>query len=85
MNNGLLQDKATSAQIATIFGAVANPLLAIRQVQIDRRFLSISGDVCCHEKSLEPPVLDKWKAWASIAQKVSMPRLSCIRNILASP
>ncbi|KAF2767163.1 FMN-linked oxidoreductase [Teratosphaeria nubilosa] len=48
-------------------------LLITGQVQIDRRFLSIAGDVCTHEKSLEPQVLDKWKTWARIAQKDGTP------------
>ncbi|TKA50510.1 hypothetical protein B0A55_11920, partial [Friedmanniomyces simplex] len=41
--------------------------------QIDRRFLSIAGDVCCHEGSLELETLDLWKEWARIAQKEGTP------------
>ena len=48
-------------------------LLITGQVQIDRRFLSIAGDVCCHEKSLEPEVLARWKEWARIAQRNDTP------------
>lgn len=40
-------------------------LLITGQVQVDRRFLSIAGDVCTHERSLKPEVLEKWKTWAS--------------------
>ena len=48
-------------------------LLITGQVQIDRRFFSIAGDVCCHEKSLEPEVMAKWKEWARIAQNEGTP------------
>jgi 2,4-dienoyl-CoA reductase-like NADH-dependent reductase (Old Yellow Enzyme family) len=48
-------------------------LLITGQVQVDRRFLSIAGDVCTHERSLEPDVLDKWKQWAQIAQQDGTP------------
>ncbi|TKA28089.1 hypothetical protein B0A54_16061 [Friedmanniomyces endolithicus] len=48
-------------------------LLITGQVQIDRRFLSIAGDVCCHEGSLEPDTLGLWKEWARIAQKDGTP------------
>jgi 2,4-dienoyl-CoA reductase-like NADH-dependent reductase (Old Yellow Enzyme family) len=48
-------------------------LLITGQVQVDRRFLSIAGDVCTHERSLEPDVLDKWKQWANIAQQDGAP------------
>jgi 2,4-dienoyl-CoA reductase-like NADH-dependent reductase (Old Yellow Enzyme family) len=48
-------------------------LLITGQVQIDRRFFSIAGDVCTHERSLDPEVLDKWKRWAKTAQKNGTP------------
>ena len=48
-------------------------LLITGQVQIDRRFLSIAGDVCCHERSPEPEVLALWKEWAQTAQKDGTP------------
>lgn len=48
-------------------------LLITGQVQVDRRFLSIAGDVCTHERSLDPDVLDKWKQWARIAQQDGTP------------
>lgn len=48
-------------------------LLITGQVQVDRRFLSIAGDVCTHERSLESEVLDKWKQWAKIAQQNETP------------
>jgi 2,4-dienoyl-CoA reductase-like NADH-dependent reductase (Old Yellow Enzyme family) len=48
-------------------------LLITGQVQVDRRFLSIAGDVCTHERSLEPDVLNKWKQWAKIAQQDGTP------------
>ncbi len=48
-------------------------LIITGQVQVDRRFLSIAGDVVCHERSLEAAVLYKWKAWAKIAQKDGTP------------
>lgn len=48
-------------------------LLITGQVQVDRRFLSIAGDVCCHEGSVKPEILEKWKQWATIAQKDGTP------------
>ena len=48
-------------------------LLITGQVQIDRRYFSIAGDVCCHERSPEPEILEKWKQFAEIAQKDGTP------------
>ncbi|MCJ1308426.1 hypothetical protein MMC25_002079 [Agyrium rufum] len=48
-------------------------LIITGQVQIDIRFLSIKGDVVCHDKSLEEPYLSKWKTWAEIAQAHGTP------------
>ena len=48
-------------------------LLITGQVQIDIRFLSIKGDVVCHEKSLDEPHISKWKRWAQIAQANGTP------------
>lgn len=48
-------------------------LLLTGQVQIDIRFLSIAGDVVCHDKSLEEPAIGKWKEWAQIAQSNGTP------------
>lgn len=54
-------------------------LLITDQVQVDRRFLSVACDVCTHEQSLEPDVLDRWKQWAKIAQQDGTP---CIVQIV---
>lgn len=43
-------------------------LLITGQVQVDIRFFSIAGDVCCHSGATEEPVLSQWKEWAQIAQ-----------------
>lgn len=43
------------------------------QVQVDIRFLSIAGDVVVRKESLEPPVLDLWKEWATVAQANGTP------------
>lgn len=48
-------------------------LLITGQVQVDIRFFSIAGDVCCHPGSTDPEVLAKWKEWASIAQANGTP------------
>jgi 2,4-dienoyl-CoA reductase-like NADH-dependent reductase (Old Yellow Enzyme family) len=48
-------------------------LLITGQVQVDRRYFSVAGDVCTHERSLEPDVIDKWKQWAKIAQQDGTP------------
>lgn len=48
------------------------------QVQVDRRYFSIAGDTCCHERSLEPEILEKWKIWAKTAQAAGTP---CIVQI----
>lgn len=48
-------------------------LLITGQVQVDRRFLSVPGDVCTHPRSLESEILQKWKEWAGIAQKEGTP------------
>jgi 2,4-dienoyl-CoA reductase-like NADH-dependent reductase (Old Yellow Enzyme family) len=48
-------------------------LIITGQVQVDRRFLSIAGDVCTHEKSRDPEVFAKWEQWASIAQRSGTP------------
>lgn len=48
-------------------------LLLTGQVQVDIRFLSIAGDVVCHEGSLEEPILSKWKEWAKVAQSGGTP------------
>ena len=48
-------------------------LIITGQVQVDIRFLSIAGDVVCHDKALTEPVLRKWKEWASIAQSAGTP------------
>nr|OQO22164.1 hypothetical protein B0A51_08367 [Rachicladosporium sp. CCFEE 5018] len=53
-------------------------LITTGQVQVDRRFLSIAGDVCVHEKSLKPDVLAIWKQWAKTAQSEGTP---CIVQI----
>ena len=48
-------------------------LIITGQVQIDIRFLSIAGDVVCHDKALEEPHFSKWKQWADIAQSGGTP------------
>ena len=48
-------------------------LLITGQVQIDIRFLSIQGDVVCHEQALEEPHFSKWKRWAAISQEKGTP------------
>jgi 2,4-dienoyl-CoA reductase-like NADH-dependent reductase (Old Yellow Enzyme family) len=48
-------------------------LLITGQVQIDSRYFSIAGDVCCHEDSLSELILSLWREWASIAQKYGTP------------
>jgi 2,4-dienoyl-CoA reductase-like NADH-dependent reductase (Old Yellow Enzyme family) len=48
-------------------------LLITGQVQVDLRFLSIAGDVCVHPGSTDPEVMEKWKQWATIAQKNGTP------------
>ncbi|KAL6243105.1 hypothetical protein RBB50_010205 [Rhinocladiella similis] len=50
-------------------------MLLTGQVQVDMRFFSIPGDVCCHEGSLTEPVLSRWKEWAKIAQQGGTPCL----------
>lgn len=40
---------------------------------MDIRFLSVPGDVVVRKESLQPPVLDAWKEWASIAQSKGTP------------
>lgn len=45
------------------------------QVQIDIRFLSIKGDVVCHDKALREPHFSKWKQWAELAQAGGTPCL----------
>ncbi|KAK5194359.1 hypothetical protein LTR92_005601 [Exophiala xenobiotica] len=44
-------------------------MLLTGQVQVDLRFFSIPGDVCCHAGSVSDPVLSKWKEWARIPQQ----------------
>ncbi|MCJ1405093.1 hypothetical protein MMC11_008319 [Xylographa trunciseda] len=48
-------------------------LIITGQVQIDIRYLSIKGDVVCHEHSLKEPHFSKWKRWAKIAQARGSP------------
>lgn len=48
-------------------------LIITGQVQIDLRFFSIAGDVCCHRGSTEESILSLWKEWAQIAQKDGTP------------
>ncbi|MCJ1294979.1 hypothetical protein MMC34_006539 [Xylographa carneopallida] len=48
-------------------------LIITGQVQIDTRYLSIKGDVVCHEHALEEPHFGKWKRWAQIAQAKGTP------------
>lgn len=69
---------AAFANLYTTWAAAQYGLLITGQVQIDQRFLSVAGDVCTHPGSLDPPVLAKWKEWASIAQAHGTP---CIVQI----
>lgn len=48
-------------------------IIVTGQVQIDIRFLSIAGDVVCHDKSLAEPHISKWKEWAQIAKSGGTP------------
>ncbi|KAK5002619.1 hypothetical protein LTR60_007054 [Cryomyces antarcticus] len=48
-------------------------LIITGQVQVDIRYLSIAGDVVCHDKALEEPHFSKWKRWAKIAQSGGTP------------
>ena len=48
-------------------------LIITGQVQVDIRFLSIKGDVVCHDKALEEPYIGKWRRWAEIAQQKGTP------------
>lgn len=48
-------------------------LIITEQVQIDIRYLSIKGDVVCHENSMKEPHLSKWKRWATISQEMGTP------------
>lgn len=48
-------------------------LIITGQVQIDIRYLSIKGDVVCHEDSLKEPHFSKWKQWAKISQEAGTP------------
>lgn len=48
-------------------------LIITGQVQIDLRFLSIAGDVVCHEGSEEEATMAKWKRWAEIAKSAGTP------------
>ena len=51
-------------------------LIITGQVQIDPRYFSIAGDVCCREESLsDPAILGMWKEWASIAQSEGTPAI----------
>ncbi|KAK0254486.1 hypothetical protein B0A54_13004 [Friedmanniomyces endolithicus] len=63
----------TFTNLYSLWARSSYGLLITGQVQIDRRFLSIAGDVCCHEGSLEPETLGLWKEWARIAQKDGTP------------
>lgn len=57
----------------TQWAAADYGLIITGQVQIDIRFLSVTGDVVCHDKSLEAPHIAKWKRWAEIAQSKGTP------------
>ena len=48
-------------------------LIITGQVQIDIRYLSIEGDVVCHDKALEEPHFSMWKRWATVAQQGGTP------------
>ncbi|KAI9694717.1 MAG: hypothetical protein M1822_000333 [Bathelium mastoideum] len=48
-------------------------LLITGQVQVDIRYFSIAGDVCCHSGSTEEPAFSMWKEWAQVAQKNGTP------------
>lgn len=48
-------------------------LIITGQVQIDIRYLSIKGDVVCHEHSLAQPHFNGWMRWAAIAQAKGTP------------
>lgn len=50
-------------------------LIITGQVQVDRRFLSIAGDVVVHENSLEEEHFGSWKRWAEISQSQGTPTI----------
>lgn len=58
-----------------VWGKAKYGLIITGQVQIDLRFLSIAGDVVCHDKSLEEEHLAKWKEWAKISQEDGTPAI----------
>lgn len=65
---------ATFHKLYTRWAEAQYGLIITGQVQIDRRFLSIAGDVCCHERSRpDPAVFAKWTEWARISQKDGTP------------
>ena len=57
----------------TQWAAADYGLIITGQVQIDIRYLSIKGDVVCHENALQEPHFSKWKRWAQIAQANGTP------------
>lgn len=48
-------------------------LIITGQGQVDIRFLSIAGDVVCHDKAFDVEHFKKWKEWAEIAQSGGTP------------
>ena len=57
----------------TTWASAQYGLIITGQVQIDSRYFSVAGDVCCHKDSGKEPILGMWKEWASIAQKDGTP------------
>lgn len=71
-------DPPIDAGFRSLYGTWARSgygLLVTGQVQIDRRFLSVPGDVVVHEQSLAAPHLGRWRAWAAVAQAHGTPCL----------
>lgn len=64
---------STFQNLYSLWAEAQYGLIITGQVQIDRRFFSIAGDVCCHERSPGAEVLEVWKRWAEIAQSRGTP------------
>lgn len=50
-------------------------LIITGQVQVDIRFLSITGDVVVHDESMEPEHFEKWKEWAAVSKRHGTPSI----------
>lgn len=64
---------ATFSNLYSLWARSQYGLIITGQVQIDRRFLSIAGDVCIHSRSQSQEVMALWTEWARISQKDGTP------------